>query len=126
MEQPGENAAADSAVPAAPDARDRIGRKRLDKRKAGVKTAAPPRPAFAAPEDRDIAQPTEAPNAPPAKRVLKSRKPRKNANSGGQTERNRRPSDPLAGSRRTSDAKKPKVPKRTIELTPDGYVKWWK
>jgi len=126
IEQPGENAVAVSAMPAAPDERDRTGRKRLGKRKAGVKTAVPPRPAFAAPEDRDIAQPTEAPNAPPAKRVLKSRKPRKNASSGEQTERTRHPSDPLAGSRRTRDAKKPKVPKRTIELTPDGYVKWWK
>ena len=122
MEQP----AADSAAPTASETGDRTARKRPGTKKAERKAATPTRQAVAVPEaDKDIAQPSEAPNASPAKRVFKSRSSRKAANSGEPTKRTPGPTGPQVGSRRIQGAKKRKAPRPGIELTPDGFVKWW-
>jgi uncharacterized Zn finger protein len=123
MEQP----AVDSTVPTASETGDQSRRKRPGKKKAERKAATPSREAVAVPEaDKDIAQPSKAPNASPAKRVFKSRSSRKAANSCEPTKRTPSPTDPEVGSRRIKGAKeRKKAPRPAIELTPDGFVKWW-
>ena len=97
-------------------------RKRPNKKSMGHKTAVMHEPTANAPkEDTDIGQQSVVPHAPPKKQPSKSRE-------SGKTKR-RQPSDNL-GPRKTSkkarSAGTRKAGKLDIELTPDGFVKWWK
>jgi hypothetical protein len=132
IEGAGDTIATYGAAPTAPAPADRPGRKRAGKKAAGRKTVSASRPAVADPEaDKGIAQPPVVPSTTPPKRTSKSRsagKTNDDANSGEPTKRTPPPGDSRlrAGSRRVMGTKKLKKPKPQIELTPDGFVKWWK
>jgi len=71
--------------------------------------------------DTNIEQPPVVPNTPPAIQASKSRRTRKvtePTNSGDGKIR--------SASRRVKGTKKRETPKPKFELTPDGFVKWWK
>jgi uncharacterized Zn finger protein len=116
------------AMPAAPEPLARTGQKRTSTKVAGRKAVVRSRPAAPA-----------APNAathaaPPARQIRKTGKAGRTPRSGEPVAQAR----PLDGSpirnasKRIRDSKTVKgkgqrtMPKPEIELTPDGFVKWWK
>jgi uncharacterized Zn finger protein len=107
-------AARDVATPGAKSAK-RIQRKRPVKNVAA-------RPIPANPEaDTGIAKPSVVSNTPSAKRTSKSLKAGKAINVRKSGDRK-----PRATSGSVNVAKKQKESKPEIQLTPDGFVKWWK
>jgi uncharacterized Zn finger protein len=133
MEETGDAVAAAGTAPATSEPVDRTGRKRAGTKAAGQKKVAGSRLATAATDaDPGIAQPSTVPNTRSAKRTSNSRsagKATKTTRSGEPTER----TTPLScgrttrtASRRAKDTAKRKTSKPEIELTPDGFVKWWK
>ncbi|MGI9492097.1 MAG: hypothetical protein ACR2QF_06840, partial [Geminicoccaceae bacterium] len=113
---------ANGATPDVSKPAPQSGRRRPNKKATGRKmgdidgsTAVDPE------EDADIGQRFVVPNAPPKEQISKSR-------GSGKTRR-RLPSDNLKPgkmSKKAMDAGTPKAGKLDIELTPDGFVKWWK
>ena len=132
IEGAGDTIAANGAAGTAPASADRPGRKRPGTKAAGRKTVVAPRTAVADPEaDKGIVKTPVVSNTTRAKRPPKSRSAEKTTeatNSGKPTERSLRPGDSelRAGSKKAKGTKKRKKPKPQIELTPDGFVKWWK
>ena len=130
IEEAGDTIAANGVAPTAPA--DRPGRERAGTKAAGRKTVGASRPAVADPEaDKGIARPTVVSNTISAKRTSKSRSAGKTteaANSGALTEITppSGASTLRARSKGVKGTKKRKKPKRQFELTPDGFVKWWK
>jgi uncharacterized Zn finger protein len=133
MEGAGGAMAANGTAPATSEPVDRTGRKRIATKAAGRKKVAGSRPAIADSDaDTGIAQPSTVPKAPPAKRTSKSR----SAGKATKTTRSSEPAEqtPSPSSSRTirtaprgvRDTAKRKTSKPEIELTPDGFVKWWK
>ena len=132
IEEAGDANAASGAAPATPEPPDRPGQKRPGTKAKGRRMVVAPRPATADPEaDKGIAQPAVVPSAAPQKRTTKSRSAGKTtnaANSGAPTKRAPPPGDSKlrAGSMGVRGTKKRQTRKPQIELTPDGFVKWWK
>jgi uncharacterized Zn finger protein len=124
MEQPGKQGTADRI---APDSGDEGAWKHLGGKRPGRAPSVTPGPATVIPEvDEGILPPTEAPTAPTPKRVSKSGKPRKASSTSARAERASHTADAPAGRRKVKGTRKRKAPKPAIELTPDGFVKWWK
>jgi hypothetical protein len=125
MAEPGDAILGYGATPAAPEPVARTGQKRTSTKVAGRKAVVPSRPAPAAPTANTHA-------APPARKIRKTaRETPGSAEPIAQT----RPLDDSTipkASRRIRDSKAVErkgqrtMPKPEIELTPDGYVKWWK
>jgi uncharacterized Zn finger protein len=125
MAEPGDAMPGHGAAPAAPEPMARTGQKRTSTKVAGRKAVVPSRPAPAAPTANTHA-------APPARKIRKTA-----SETPGSAE-------PIAQTRPLDDPTIPKAPRRIrdskavertgqrtmpkpeIELTPDGYVKWWK
>ena len=114
-------------TPTAPEPGGRTGQKRTGTKAVGYKTVIQPHPVHAAPTANTHA-------APPSGQIRKTSKASKVAHSAEPIAQTR-PLDvsPIRkASGRTRDAKAGKgkgprtVPKPEIELTPDGFVKWWK
>jgi uncharacterized Zn finger protein len=129
-----EPAASEAAVPAAPEAavpavsaaEDQTDPKRAGTKQPRRKTTTASRSAAAADAkaDKDIAQPSKASSSAPEDRAPKPRRSGKASISGEATPANH--ADRPAIPKRSKSAAKRKVPKPEIDLTPDGYVKWWK
>ncbi|MGF9761614.1 SWIM zinc finger family protein [Microvirga sp. 0TCS3.31] len=127
MAEPGDAIPSSDAMPAAPEPVARAGQKRTSPKGVGRKTVVRSRPAPAA-----LKKNTHA--APPARQTSGTGKASKTSHSGEPTTR----TQPLNGStipkasRRIRDSKAVErkgqrtIPKPEIELTPDGFVKWWK
>ena len=132
MEGAGGALAVNGVTPDAPKASARTGRKRPSKTVAGRKTTIAPGQAAADPkEDTGIEKLSVTSNAPPAKQGPKPRgagKTIKPANSGKSTRRRPPAANPKLGttSKKVRGTGTRKTPKPNIELTPDGFVKWWK
>ena len=132
IEEPGDTIAVNGAAPAASAPVDRPGRKRAGTKALGRKTIGASRPAVVDPEvGKGIAQPPLVSNTTSAKRTPKSRSAGKTTDATNAGEPAKRTSPPdgsrlRAGSKGVKGAKKRKKPKPQIELTPDGFVKWWK
>ena len=98
------------------------GRKRPNKKSMGHKTAVTHEPKANAPiENTDISQQSTVPHASSKKQSSKSR--------GSGKAKRRQPSDnlsPRKTSRKARSAGTRKAGELGIELTPDGFVKWWK
>ena len=78
--------------------------------------------AIADPEtDTGSAQPSVVSNTPPPERISKFRNAGKAINARMSGDRK-----PQSALKSVKAAKKRKAPKPEIELTPDGFVKWWK
>jgi uncharacterized Zn finger protein len=115
------------AMPAVSERVARAGQKRTSTKAVGHKTVVRPHPAPAAPTANTHA-------APPAGQIRKTSKASEAPHSAEPIARTRPPDDSSIqkASRRLRDAKAVKGKgKRTmrepkIELTPDGFVKWWK
>ena len=122
LEAPSDPAAAgDVASPRAKSAK-RTQRKRPGKKAAGRKAVVTPRlPPANSEADTGITKPSVVSNKPPAKRTSKSRNAGKAINVSISSDRK-----PRAALGSVSVAKKRKASKSEIELTPDGFVKWWK
>ena len=113
--------AANGATPDVSKSAPRTGRRRPNKKSTGRKTAIIHGPTVVDPkEDTGIGQLSVVPNAP-KKQTSKSR---------GSGKTRRRPlSDnlkPRKMSKKAKGAGTRKASKLEIELTPDGFVKWWK
>lgn len=132
IEEAGESIAPNDAAPAPPGSIDQPGRKRHAKKAAGRKTFVAPRPPIVDPEAANgITRPPVVPNTTRAKRTAKP-------GSAGKTTDDTNPVKPTkrarpigdsnlrAGSKGTKGTQKWKKPKSQVELTPDGFVKWWK
>ena len=136
IEEAGEANAPNDAAPATPKSAGQPGRKRRTEKAAGRKTVVAPRPPTADPEAapeaaKGIAQPPAVPNTTPAKRTPKSGSVGKTTNRPNPvkpTKRTRPTGDSKlrAGSKGAKGTRKRKKPKPQFELTPDGFVKWWK
>jgi uncharacterized Zn finger protein len=119
--------AATGVAPVVPEPGARAGQKRTSPKTDGRKTVGRPRPAPAAPKANTHA-------APPARQVRETGKVGKTPYSAEPIA----PARPLAdstiqrASRRVRNPKAVKgkgqrtMPKPELELTPDGFVKWWK
>lgn len=125
--------AANGVTPTAPEATDRTGRTRPGKRAAKRKPVVAHRQAAVNRKaDTNVEHLSVAPNTSSAKRTSKPRgakKATKGTNSGKSTEQ--APPSPIDGKvqaapRRVKVAKEREMPKPKFELTPDGFVKWWK
>jgi uncharacterized Zn finger protein len=125
MEENGDAIPSHSAMPAAPAPVARASQKRTSTKAVGRKTVVRPRPAAIAPKANPHA-------APPAWKIRKTA-----SETPGSAEpiAQTRPLDDSTipkASRRIRDSKAVErkgqrtMPKPEIELTPDGYVKWWK
>lgn len=122
MEGAGGAIAANGTAPAASEPAGRTGQKRPGRRAAGRKPGVAPRHAAADPEaDTNIEQLSVVPKRPPAKRTSKSRSAGKATEATTSGDRKLR-----TASRGVKGTHKSKTPKPQIELTPDGFVKWWK
>ena len=136
IEEAGGATAPNDAAPATTESADRPGRKRLTKKAAGRKKVVAPHPTTAdseaAPETaKGVAQRPVVPNTTPAKRTRKpgsAGKTTDGINPAKPTKRTRPTGDSKlrAGSKGTKGTRKRKKPKPQFELTPDGFVKWWK
>ncbi|MDA1310910.1 MAG: SWIM zinc finger family protein [Proteobacteria bacterium] len=132
IEDAGNTISASGTTPTAPVLAERPGRYRPDKKTAGRKTVGATRPAVAdGKAQKDIAQPPVVSDTTSSKRNSNSRtvgKTTRASNSGDPTKRAPSPvaAKPRAGSKGGKGTKKRKAPKRQFELTPDGFVKWWK
>jgi uncharacterized Zn finger protein len=125
MAEPGAAMPDHGTTPAAPEPVARAGQKRTSPKVGGRKAVVPSCPAPAAPTANTHA-------APPARKIRKTaRETPGSAEPIAQT----RPLDDSTipkASRRIRDSKAVErkgqrtMPKPEIELTPDGYVKWWK
>ncbi len=122
MEGAGGALAVNGVTPDAPKPASRTGRRRPNKKATGSKTAVMNgSTAVDSKEDTGIGQRSAVPNAPPKKQTSKSR-------GSGKTKR-RPPSDNLSRKKtpkKARDAGTRRASKLDIELTPDGFVKWWK
>ncbi|MBD2751160.1 hypothetical protein IC232_31500 [Microvirga sp. BT688] len=115
------------AMPAAPEPVIRVGQKRTSTKVAGRKTAGRSRPSPASPKAA-----TQA--APPGRQIRKTSKASRLPHSAEPITQTRplddSPSRKASGRIRDPKAGRGKgqrtVPKPEIELTPDGFVKWWK
>jgi uncharacterized Zn finger protein len=131
MEGAGGAMAANGTAPATSEPVGRTGRKRIATKAAGRKKVAGSRPATAD-SGTGIAQPSTIPNTRSAKWTSESRsagKATKTTCSGEPAERTPPPSSGRTirtASREARDTAKRKTSKPKIELTPDGFVKWWK
>lgn len=122
LEIPGDPVTASDVVSSGGKSEKQTQRKRPGKKTAGGKVVVAPQPTTANPErDTRGARPSVVSNTPPAKRKSKSRHAGKatNASLPGDPK-----SRPVSGS--VKAAKKRKAAKPEFELTPDGFVKWWK
>ena len=133
MEGEGGAVGANDTAPATPEPADRRGRKRPGTKAAGRKKVVAPRPATANPEaDKGIAQLPVVPGTTPAKRKPKSHSAGKTTKVANSSEPAKRTTPPPGDrklrvrARGVKSTKKRKTPKPQIELTPDGFVKWWK
>jgi SWIM zinc finger len=125
MAEPGDAIPSHGTTPAAPEPVARAGQKRTSTKVAGRKAAVPSRPAPVAPKANTHA-------APPARKIRKTAsKTPGSAEPIAQT----RPLDDSTipkASRRIRDSKAVErkgqrtMPKPETELTPDGFVNWWK
>jgi uncharacterized Zn finger protein len=127
MEETGDAIPSPDAMPAAPEPVDRTSQKRTSTKALGRKTLVRSRPALAAPKANPHA-------ATPPWQIRKTGKVSKKLHSAEPSAQGR----PLDGStsqkasRRIQEVKaverkgKRTIPKPEIELTPDGFVKWWK
>lgn len=115
-----------SAAPAAPQRVDRSDRKRIGTSAAGRTTPVGPCLATVNPEaDRGLAAQSMVPTTLPAKRASEARsagKATKVTKSGESLSDQAIRTEP----RGQRGAKRRRIPKPEIELTPDGFVKWWK
>ncbi len=103
MEGTGDALAVNGVTPDTPKPAPRTGRRRPNKKAT------------------DIGQRSIVPNAPPKTHTSKSR--------GSEKAKRRPPSDNLSPRKTSKKARGPgtrKASKLDIELTPDGFVKWWK
>ena len=115
------------AMPVAPEPVARTGQKRTSPKAVGRKTVVRPRPAPAAPKANTHAE-------PPARQVRETGKVGKTPQFAEPIAQARPLDDSpfQKASKRTRDRKAVKgkgqrtVPKPELELTPDGFVKWWK
>ena len=122
LEAPGDPVVARDVAPPRAKSAKRTQRKRLGKNAAVRKAIVAPRPTAANPEaDTGIARTSVVSNPPPAKRTSQSRNAGKAINASMSGDRK-----PRAASGSVNVAKKRKASKPEIELTPDGFVKWWK
>lgn len=122
LEAPGDPVTASDVVPPGGKSEKRTQRKRPGKKTEGRKVVVAPRPTTANPEtDTGSAQPSVVSNTPPPKRISKSRNAGKAINARMSGDRK-----PQSALKSVKAAKKWKAPKSEIELTPDGFVKWWK
>ena len=127
MAETGDAIPGHGAMPAAPEPVARAGQKRTSTKAVGRKTVVRSRPAPAAPKANTHA-------APPARQVRETGKAGKTPHSAEPIAQARPLDDsPIQkASRRIRDPKAVKgkgqrtMPKPEIELTPDGFVKWWK
>jgi uncharacterized Zn finger protein len=133
MEGAGGTMAAPGTAPATSEPVNRTGRKRAGTKAAEQKKVEESRPATAASDaDTGIARWSPARNTRSAQRAPQSRsagKATKTKRSGEPAERTPPPSSGRAirsASREAKDTAKRKTSKPEIELTPDGFVKWWK
>ena len=127
MAETGDAIPGHDAMPAAPEPVARAGQKRTSTKAVGRKTVVRSRPAPAAPKANTHA-------APPARQIRETGKASKTPHSAEPIAQTRPLDDSTIqkASRRIRDPKAVKgkgqrtVPKPEIELTPDGFVKWWK
>ena len=132
IEEAGEATAPNDAAPATKESADRPGRKRRTKQVKGRKTVVAPHPPTGEPESaQGISQPPAVPNTTPAKRTPipgSAGKTTDGINPAKPTKRTRPTGDSKlrAGSKGAKGPRKRKKPKPQFELTPDGFVKWWK
>ncbi|MPR12266.1 SWIM zinc finger family protein [Microvirga tunisiensis] len=125
MAEPGDAIPGHGTTPATPEPVARAGQKQTGTKVAGRKAVVPSRPAPAAPTANTHA-------APPARKIRKTA--RETPDSAEPIAQTRPPDDSTIpkASRRIRDSKAVErkgqrtMPKPEIELTPDGYVKWWK
>jgi uncharacterized Zn finger protein len=114
--------AVDGAAPDAPKPAPRTGRRRPGKKAMGRKTAVMNGPMAADPkEETGIGQRSVVPKASPKEQISKAR-------GSGKTRRHP-PSDTLKPRKTSKKARgvgARKAAKLDMELTPDGFVKWWK
>ena len=123
--------AANGAEPSAPASSERPRRKRAGKRAAGRTTIGSGGPAAAdSKADKGIAKPPVVSNTTATNRASKPRSAEKTTEtniSGEPTERTQSPDTKrVVASKRVKGTKKQETPKHRFELTPDGFVKWWK
>jgi len=127
MAEAGDAIPGHEAIPSTPEPVVRVGQKRTSTKAVGRKTAVRSRPAPPAPKANTHA-------APPARQVRETGKASKAPHSAEPIAQTRSLDDsPIQkASQRHRDAKavkgkgQRKVPKPKLELTPDGFVKWWK
>jgi hypothetical protein len=127
MEESGDAIPSPNAMPAPPEPVARTGQKRSSTKVAGRKAVVRSRPAPAAPKANPHA-------ARPARQIRKTSKASKAPHSAEPSARTRPRDDSTIqqASTRLRDDKgvkgkgKRTMPKPEIELTPDGFVKWWK
>jgi uncharacterized Zn finger protein len=122
--------ASKSAAPAPRSAADQShGAPRATTRAVGPRTLVGQRKSSAEPEaNGGIAQQALVPTTPPAKRASAPRSGGKVTNSRQATDRAPPRSNPTlrTGSKNRKSGKRSKMRAPAIELTPDGFVKWWK
>jgi hypothetical protein len=122
MEGAADALAVNGVTPDAPKPTSRTERRRPNKKATGRKTAVINGPMAVDPkEDTGIGQRSVVPKAPPKEQTSMSRVSEKT--------RRRPPSDnlePRKTSKKARGAGTRKATKLDIELTPDGFVKWWK
>jgi hypothetical protein len=130
LEEAGGESVLKSAVPAPrPAAHQSHGAPRAATRVAGPRTLVGRRKSSAEPEDDGgVARQALVPATPPAKRAPVPRIDAKAPNAGKSTARASPPSKSMVrtGSKNRRLEKKSKIRAPAIELTPDGFVKWWK
>jgi uncharacterized Zn finger protein len=127
MAETGDAIQSHDATPAAPEPEARTDQKRTSTKAVGRKTLVRSRPAPVAPKANTHA-------APPARQILKTGKASKTPHFAELIAQGRTldSSTSQKSSRRIQEAKAVKrkgkrtMPKPKIELTPDGFVKWWK
>jgi uncharacterized Zn finger protein len=127
LAETGDAISGQDATPAAREPGARTGQKRTGTKAVGYKTVIQPLPAPAAPTANTHA-------VPPAGQIRKTSKASKAPHSAESIARTRPRNDSTIqqASTRLRDTKtgkgkgKRSMPKPEIELTPDGFVKWWK
>ena len=118
-----------SAAPALCAAVDHNHRSPTATKVAGRRALAAQRKSIADPEaHRGVAQWTVVPAKPPVKQASVRRMGRKATNSGKATDCAPPLNNPTdgTGSKNRESRKRSKIRTPAIELTPDGFVKWWK
>ncbi len=129
MEGAGGAIVSKSAAPAARQAADRSPGSLTGTKASGRRALVEPRPVIAVPEaDRSIAQQSIVPTTRPTKQASLPRTVGKATSPGEPTDRASPLSNPTvrAGSKNRRSGKRSRIRAPTIELTPDGFVKWWK